>query len=371
MRIVRLDRFRLAIPLLHPLRMAGRTIAATETYVVRLVTEARDAGWGEANVATLLTGETSADIAAAFELLEDLLKGRDARDLRALAELMEKAAPAAMSARAALDMALHDVVARRLGISLSRLLGGGEIAVAPRIALIDFSAPDWTEEARRRIAEGARLIKLKVANAPVDEEVELVRTAAAELSDSALIAADANGGWSPEEALRFCRGAGAPLLFLEQPLPPEHERETAWLAGEVDTPLGADEAIHGPDDIVRCRTEGLARGVSLKLIKAGGITPLRDAAALVSGLGLATNLSGKVGETSIANAATLHAASAIPAPEWGVSLTAAYLASDVVAEPLPIAGSPAVLAGPGLGIMVDERRLADLAVEQSQEERAA
>ena len=68
MRIVRLDRFPLAIPLAHPMRMAGRTIASTRTVLVRLVTEAREVGWGEANVATALTGETDDSIAAALDL---------------------------------------------------------------------------------------------------------------------------------------------------------------------------------------------------------------------------------------------------------------------------------------------------------------
>ena len=361
MRILRLEAYSLAIPLRHPLRMAGQTIASTQTFVVRLVTEARQVGWGEANVATALTGETAADIRAALTLFDERLPGEDARDLRRLGEVMAEAAPSASAARAGVDMALHDAVARSLGISLSRLLGGSETVVAPMIALVDF-AGDWVAECRGRLADGARLIKLKVANAAVTEEIDLVREAAAVVGDAAALAADANGGWSVQEARSFCEQVpDVPLLFLEQPLPPAKATEAARLADEVAVPFCADEAIHGAADIVRYGIMGAAAGVALKLLKTGGITATRDLAALAAGIGLTVNLSGKVGETSIANAATLHTASALAPSRWGVSLTASLLADDVVAKPLPLVGSQAVLAGPGLGVTVDERQLACLA----------
>ncbi len=362
MRIIRLDRFAITIPLRHPMRMAGRTITTSDTVVVRLVTTAAEPGWGEANVATQLTGETAASIAAALDAIEARLRGEEARDLRRLAEIMAEVAPVATSARAAVDMALHDVVARSLGISVSRLLGGAETLDAPMIALVDFGVGDWLGECRQRLAQGVRLIKFKVANAPLTQEIALIRAAAEAIGEAAAIAVDANGGWTADEARGFCRALGdVPLLFIEQPLSPDQPAQAARLAMDVTVPLGADEAIHHPADIIRCATDGGAAGVALKLLKAGGLGPLREAAALAGSLNLAVNLSGKVGETSIANAATLHVASAITRPRWGVSLTAAYLGDDVLANPLPLAGLPAVLAGPGLGITVDERKLTDLA----------
>ena len=372
MKILRLEAFPLAIALRHPLRMAGRTITSTETIVVRLVTEARVPGWGEANVATLLTGETRDDILNVLARLGEHLRGHDARDLRRLAEVTAGLAPAASSARAAVDMALHDVVARSLDISVSRLLGGCEKLDAPMIALIDFASPDWIGDCRRWLAQGAQLVKVKVANASVQEELRLVRLLAEEIAGRALLAADANAGWSVDQAKCFCAGlAGTPMLFLEQPLPPGQAVQAAAIAAACDVPWGADETIHGPADIVRCATGASARGVSLKLIKAGGVTLLRDAGALAAGLGLAVNLSGKVGETSVANACTLHVASSMAPPRWGVSLTAPYLDEDVVADPLPLAGSGAVLAGPGLGITIEERKLADLAIARTSDSRRA
>ena len=363
MKIVRIEAFPIEIPLRRPMRMAGRAITASKTVIVKLVTSDTLVGWGEANVATQLTGETADSIALALAALNDRLPGLDARDLRRMSEVMAQVVPAATSMRAAVDMALHDVVARSLGISVSRLLGGDESSTAPAIALIDPSEPDWLDECKLRYAEGARLIKLKTANAPVEDEVGFIRALAGALGAGASIAADSNGGWSLAEARLFCdRLADVGLMFLEQPLPPDRPAEAAELAAGSSIALGADEAIHHAHDIVRCKLEGLAGGVSLKLLKAGGLTPVRDAAALACGLGLSVNLSGKVGETSVANAATLHCASAMATLQWGVSLTAAYMADDVVAEPLGLTGSRAVLAGPGLGVAVDERKLVDLSV---------
>ena len=79
------------------------------------------------------------------------------------------------------------------------------------------------------------------------------------------------------------------------------------------------------------------------------------AARRCDALGLAVNLACKVAESSIATAAVLHLAAAVPAIDWGVSLSSQYLAADVTPEPLVVSGGYAnVPAQPGLGVRVDE-----------------
>src|SRR5262249_28915895 len=107
-----------------------------------------------------------------------------------------------------------------------------------------------------------------------------------------------------------------------------------------------------------------AGGVSLKLIKLGGMSAALEAARLCERLGLAINVACKIAETSIASAATVHLACAVPSADWGVSLTPFYLADDIVRQKLPIAdGTVALPAGPGLGIDVDEAAIARFRVD--------
>src|SRR6188768_865162 len=92
-------------------------------------------------------------------------------------------------------------------------------------------------------------------------------------------------------------------------------------------------------------------GVSLKLIKLGGMSAAVEAAQLCQRLGLSNNIAAKIAESSIASAAAIHRACAAPAVDWGVSLTHFYLAEDIARDALALsAGTVALPAGPGLGI---------------------
>ena len=101
-------------------------------------------------------------------------------------------------------------------------------------------------------------------------------------------------------------------------------------------PIGVDEGIHSFADITTSAKAG-AGGVSLKLIKLGGIIAAIEAGKLCQRLGLSVNIAAKIAESSISSAAALHLACAVPKADWGVSLTHFYLAEDIVRRPLPLA----------------------------------
>ena len=143
-------------------------------------------------------------------------------------------------------------------------------------------------------------------------------------------------------------------MFVEQPLAHDDLGALARLARLSPTPIGADEGIHSLADIETHERCG-AGGVSLKLIKLGGVSAALEAAQLCKRIGLSVNIAAKMAESSIAAAAAIHLACAAPAVDWGVSLTHFYLAADLAKTALPIvAGAVALPTGPGLGIEVDE-----------------
>jgi len=171
-----------------------------------------------------------------------------------------------------------------------------------------------------------------------------------------LISADANQGWSREQALRYVRGvAGSALDFFEQPVDAADLEGMAAIARATSIGIGADEGLHTLDDIRRHHEKGAIRGGSLKTIKLGGLRRVMAAAELCESLGLQVNLACKIAESGIASAAVLHLAAAVPSLNWGVSLSSQYLAQDVIREPLDITrGHVQVGSRPGLGIEVDE-----------------
>jgi muconate cycloisomerase len=175
------------------------------------------------------------------------------------------------------------------------------------------------------------------------------------------ICADANCGFAPAAARRYLDGTrSAGLMFLEQPLGHHDLKGLAALTRTAPIPIGADEGIHSLADIAAHARAG-AGGVSLKLIKLGGMSAAIAAAQACERLGLAVNVAAKIAESGIASAAAVHLACAAPSVAWGVSLTHFYLAADIVKEPLTITdGTVGLPEKPGLGVEVDEAAVARL-----------
>jgi muconate cycloisomerase len=174
-----------------------------------------------------------------------------------------------------------------------------------------------------------------------------------------LISADANQGYSTEQALIYVRAVkGSGLDFFEQPVAADDLAGMAAVAAATDIAIGADEGIHSLEDIRRHHERKAASGVSLKAIKLGGVRALTEAGGLCNRLGMSVNISCKTGESSVACAAALHVATVIPDIAWGLTLTHIGLAEDVANQPLPTAkGYVDSLDRPGLGVNVDEDRI--------------
>jgi muconate cycloisomerase len=116
------------------------------------------------------------------------------------------------------------------------------------------------------------------------------------------------------------------------------------------------------DDVVAYAGTAVA-GVSLKLIKMGGITGVVRGAQLGAQLGLSVNLGGKVAETSISTAAIVHAAAAVSGADWGLSVTHTTAVHDAAVPPFPVVdGMVRVPEAPGLGVAVDEEAVAAIRV---------
>ena len=205
-KITSVDAIPLGIPFKKPIRMAGRDTLHSETVLVRLETTGRFAGHGEAPVAPFLTGETVPSVLAAIAHVSNAIVGRDARDIVALGETIHNAIVGNAAAKAAVDIALHDAVARDYGIPVYRLLGGRTQDEFACLTLIGNSnkARDLSDAAARR-AEGFTAFKLKVANGDLDEEAVTLIEMRSVLGARALVCADANAGWTAAEAIRFVK----------------------------------------------------------------------------------------------------------------------------------------------------------------------
>jgi L-alanine-DL-glutamate epimerase-like enolase superfamily enzyme len=315
-----------------------------------------------------MTGETVASMMAAVAHMTPVLLKRSADDFAGAAAAMDGAMYGNSGAKAAIDIALHDLVGRLTGRPLHALFGPlqrGRMAVLAVVGSDDAAAD--LQEAQARYAAGYRAFKIKVGLGSPAADAERTRTVCTALKAQShkdgvacLVSSDANQGYGADAALHYVQAVGdCGLDFFEQPVAAHDLDGMARVAAAAPAIwIGADEGIHSVADITRHDRHKSARGASLKAIKLGGLRALFDAGRLCDRLGMRINISCKTGESSVASAAAAHIAAVVPAIAWGLTVTSPGLAEDVVTAPLRVDnGHVMVPDGPGLGIEVDERRV--------------
>jgi L-alanine-DL-glutamate epimerase-like enolase superfamily enzyme len=358
--IAKIEPIAVSLPMIKPVIMAGEEVRRADNVLVRIEADSGLVGWGEAAAAPTMTGETTASMVAAVYHLAPALVGRVAQDIEGALAAMDGRMYGNHGAKAAIEIALHDLVGRATERPAHALLGERRRGRASILGVIGGGdlAGDLRDAGKKK-EEGFAAFKIKVGVDTPASDAQRTRQICAVLGPGVLISADANQGFSAEAAVAFVRAvAGCGLDFFEQPVAAHHLAGMAAVAAATDIAIGADEGIHSLADISRHHKHNAARGVSLKAIKLGGMRAVVEAARLCERLRMHVNVSCKTGETSIAGAAALHIAAVIPELAWGLTLTHAGLRDDVTAHPIRIhAGSADVLDRPGLGIAVDEDRV--------------
>jgi len=203
-------------------------------------------------------------------------------------------------ARCALDLALHDRIARQRGVPLYRLL---ELP-RPPVHSTSFTIPIASPEEMARMAAQVpdySIIKIKLGS---DDDVARVAAVRAARPDAHLYV-DANAGWSPEEAVRRVQ-ALAPyrLDMVEQPTPQDDIAGMGHVQARVDVPVVADESVQTLADVEELAAAGV-QGINLKLMKIGGLAPCLQMLRRSRELGMRVML-GCMVETSLGVTAMAH-----------------------------------------------------------------
>lgn len=344
---------RLTAPLHSPFVTALRRTTELETTVVELVDADGVVGYGEAPQVWRVTGESLAGAEACLAgPLADVVRGRSTDDLAELCRAVAEAVVGNHGAKAAMDVALHDLAARRAGVSLPRFLGSSVHGVETDVTVSAGEVDQLAADAMARVAEGFGVLKLKVGTDAVTDvaRIEAVRRA---VGDGVRIRVDANQGWTPREAITAIRAiedAGVGIELIEQPVAAADLAGLARVTAAVGTPVMADESVFGLRDLVQVIRLGAADLVNIKLAKCGGLSVARSLLDLARAHGLGTMVGTMMeGPIGVGAAASLVAAH----PTTVVSdLDAAWwAATSPVKGGVEYAGSTIVLPdAPGLGI---------------------
>jgi len=334
-----------------------------EVVLVRLTDAAGRAGWGEAGPVPAWSPETLGSVLDALRHhLAAAVIGRDPGDLAGLHAAMDAGiAPGPGRgmpiAKAGVDLAAHDLVGRRLGLPLWRLLGRRG---APTVRLSwTLLGADPLESLRQGRAAGFRNFNLKVGGPEGPRaDADRVRAVRAE-APGAFLWADANGGYAAHRALPAARAlAAAGADVLEQPLPPHALRACHELVAAGVLPIALDESVTAPEDLAEALGAGALDLLTLKVTRTGGLHPSRICAemALAHGLGL---LSSGLTDAGLAFAANVALAAAFGLERPCALNGPQLLGDDVLAAPLQRDGDVVSVAdAPGLGVEVDADKVA-------------
>jgi L-alanine-DL-glutamate epimerase-like enolase superfamily enzyme len=331
--------------------------------IVRVHTDEGLAGLGEVSCTPRWSGEdsvTAQHVCARY--LTPALLGQDPRDIECLTGVMTGAIVGHHFTKAAVEMALWDLLGKSLGVPVYRLLGGpARAGVRTKFSVAAAEPGHSAQIASWACEQGFTAMKVKVGTG-LPGDVARVAAVREAIGDSVRLGVDANGGWTrAEAAAALAPLAEAAVAFVEQPVAPRDLAGLADVRRRSSVPVVADESVGVPEDALDVTAAGAADVLSIYVGMAGGIAPARRVAAIASAAGCGWTIGSNL-ELGIGLAAHLHFAVSTPGlDDERVPcdiISTFYYEDDIVAAPLPIrAGWAQPPDGPGLGVEIDEDKL--------------
>jgi L-alanine-DL-glutamate epimerase-like enolase superfamily enzyme len=292
-----------------PYTIAYKTVDSVRNAFVEISLENGISGFGSANPSKQVVGE---DLDGTLGVLspENLtfLQGRNIDGLGPLLDEVRARFPKNPGARAALDIALHDALARHLRVPLVKYLGQKitSLPTSKTIGILDV--PATLKEAEECGGQGFRILKIKLGN-DLDEDIERLIKLRERFGDRFVLRVDANQGYTFGQTVEFYRRTRAlEIELIEQPLPARAVEELRRLPPEIRAELAADESLLSPEDALKLlRPEAAVKIFNVKLMKCGGI----GEAMKIAKIAAAENIDlfwGCNDESVIGITAALHAA---------------------------------------------------------------
>lgn len=231
---------------------------------------------------------------------------RNLEDIAGVMQYLDSLAPGNAAAKAAADIALHDLLGKLSGQPCYRLFGVNPDAMPATSFTIGIDTPEMIREKIKEV-EAFQVIKVKLGS---DHDKEIIETIRSETA--APLSVDANQGWkNREQALEMIHWLSErKVLFIEQPMPKENIEGNAWLTSNSPLPVIADEACQRIEDVERAA--GVYDGINIKLMKCTG---MHEAFGMIS-KARQLNLKILIGCMTETSCAVMAAAALAPLCDW-------------------------------------------------------
>ncbi|WP_445637019.1 Dipeptide epimerase [Nostoc sp. DSM 114161] len=290
-----------------PLTISRGTTAQTTNVWVKISQDGIE-GWGEASPFGVGNHRQSTDtIKDALEQVIPLLQPFSPLQRQEIEQVLtQNQAPSAV--KAALDIAMHDWLGKRVGLPLWQIWGLDRHAIVPTSLTIGISSPegaiarakDWLN------FTDVRLFKVKLGSPDGIEADQKMLLAVQQAAPEPEFFVDANGGWSLEDAIAMCHWlADLGIKYVEQPLPRGQETSLAKLKENSPLPIFVDESCFTSSDIPHLAN--YVDGINIKLMKSGGLTEAMRMVHVAKAYGLQV-MFGCYSDSSLANTAAAQLA---------------------------------------------------------------
>lgn len=351
--------YRTVLNYYEPFRISAGASAESCNIIVKMFTDYGVIGWGESSPSKRVTGETPETVVKVLDRIAPRLIGMCPLRIEQIVDVMDERVASNPSAKAAVDLALHDILGKTVRKPLFRLMGGFREEVLTDLTLGIKSPEEMAEDAYKAVKKGFKALKVKVGVNP-KEDVERIKLIRKRVRSDVAIRIDANEGWTPTQAVEVLKELERfNVEFAEQPVQAEDLEGLARVKEESTIPVMADETVHSPEDAMQLIQRDAVDLINIKLMKSGGIWKARKIAAVAEAAGIDCMI-GCMGESNLGISAATHLAAAVK------NIKYADLDSDLlIKDKLVLRGGTQLEASkrvpperPGLGVTkIDEKLL--------------
>ncbi|MFJ7935345.1 mandelate racemase/muconate lactonizing enzyme family protein [Sporosarcina sp. NPDC096371] len=348
-----------AVPLTKPFKTALRTVHTAYAVYVKVTCEDGRVGWGEAVPTHVITGDSMGSITYAInEVMAPQLIGLDIRQCEVIFQTLNRSMVGNTSAKAAVDMAIHDLLGQLAGMPLYQYLGGycKKIETGFTVSVNDYT--EMADDAERYVSNNFSVLKVKVGIGDISEDIARIKAIRGRVGSTPRIRLDANQGWQAKEAVRaigLLEDAGMDIELIEQPVHADDIEGLKYVTDRTLTPIMADESVFSVQDALRILQLRAVDLMNIKLMKSGGIHQAIKINALAESYGVACMV-GSMIETKLGVTAAAHFAASQPNITRFDFDAPLMLAQDLVAGGIVYEGRVIHLPElPGLGL--DDARM--------------
>lgn len=364
MKITEIEIIPVSVPTIMPYYVSSGTITAANSIVIRLHADNGQYGIGDTSPSPLFSEETPQSVVSALkDYIAPAIKGMDPMAVEVVHKRMDEAIKGNSFAKAAVGIALYDLLGKHFNVPAYQLLGGCIREEFPLLwPLMGGDVETNIKEAEDAMRRGYRSVMIKVGHNEPDVEVERVAAVRRAIGEKCVLIPDANQGWTPQVAIQCIRRMEPyNVAWVEQPVPRWDLDGMVKIRKATGALISADESLCSAHDAMALVKSGAVDVVSVKLQKSEGLLKAKKIAAITEAANVPIFVNSMI-ETGGSVAASLQFAASTPnvIPYTAALMSTQRLQDDILKEgSLAFNGSTIrVTDRPGLGVELDERKLA-------------